>query len=479
MPVTQSDTPIRFLRSAGAATFSQAWRIGVTFLTYMVLRRFIPREEFGIYDWVEVIFLVLGAVRDLGLPVHTIRVKSKPFGNLLALEGIWGTSLAVAVFLAAPLLVRGLSHPDPLVVPVLMVMTLFLVFEGLAAVPLVYFEGELKVGRAVLPELVRNLVFAVTSIALALTGHGVWSIVIGQVSASGVFAAFLWLRARGSIPLTFLPRAMGKLLSGSVRLAIVWLLILLVRYVDRLILGARFPLDTVSTYSFAYFAAFLVPYVMLQPVGRAAYPAFIALAHDRAKQFDAYRFSTLFLLAIEVPAALFLFFNADAAIRLLGGDQWVGAPHYLRILAFAPLIDPFSRFGGELLATRGRDGTWIGATSLTLISFVFFGVLFTGSPLAAAGMAWANFLPLGGLLMTWAVSRLAPKGAFRGLVAGLVQLYLIPLPFFLAAFAIAGPNIWLRFALSLVSGLVTVAIYWWRFGGQFVGFFKGTGSIEN
>ena len=74
------------------------------------------------------------------------------------------------------------------------------------------------------------------------------------------------------------------------------LLILLVRHVDRLILGAQFSIEDLATYTFAYFVAFLVPTIMLQPVGRAAYPAFIAFADDPPRKLGAYRLATLFLL---------------------------------------------------------------------------------------------------------------------------------------------------------------------------------------
>ena len=111
----------------------------------------------------------------------------------------------------------------------------------------------------------------------------------------------------------------------------------------------------------------------------------------------------------------------------------------------------------------------------TLLSFLFFGVILTGTSWGAAGMAWANFLPLGGALMTWAVARLAPRGAFPSLLAALAQLYLIPLPLFLAAYAIAGPNPWLRLGLSVLAGLLTLGVYWWRFGREVVGFFTGRG----
>ena len=85
-----ANTASRFLRSTGAATFSQLWRVVVTFGTTLLLKRMIPTVDWGLWNWALPIFLVLGAVRDLGLVYHVVRVKPRPYGNLLLLETVWG-----------------------------------------------------------------------------------------------------------------------------------------------------------------------------------------------------------------------------------------------------------------------------------------------------------------------------------------------------------------------------------------------------
>ncbi len=467
------DVAPRIVRSAGAAAVSQLWRVAVTFATHLVLRRLVPRADWGLFDWAEVLFLVLGGLRDLGLPPHVLRVKPRPFGNLLAVEAGWGAALALLAVAAAPVLALAFAGQHPLTVPVLRVMALFLFFEGLAAVPRTFYDGELAVGRAVLPEILRNLCFAATAVTLALRGAGVWSMVIAHVVAAAVFAALLWARAHRQIPLLYKRGETLTLVRHSLQLCAVWLLVLLVMYVDRLVLGARFSSEVVGTYGFAYWAAFIVPTIMLFPVTRAAYPGFVAFAGEPERQFSTYRLATLFLLSLEVPTALLLFFNADAVLRLLGGGQWVEAPALLRILCFAPLVDPFGRFGGQVLMTRGQDRAWIASTGLTLAAFVTGGVVLTGR-LGPAGMAWANYLPLGAALMTWVLYR-ADRRGLRRLAGDLAFVYLVPVPLFVAAaLAAPGASAW-RLGLSLVAFGAAWALYARRFGSEFVGFFRGRG----
>jgi PST family polysaccharide transporter len=472
--VDEQTTAQRLYRSAVAATLSQLCRVAVTFGTRLVLRRLVDPADWGVWDWALAVFLILGAVRDLGLVYHVVRVQPRPYGNLLAVEAVWGGVLTLATVVGAPLLAQGFSEPHPDVVGVLRWLGLFLLLDGLASVPRVYFESELEIGRAVVPELLRNLAFAVTSILLAQAGCGVWSLVAAHVGSTALYAAHLWLRAWGRMPLVFERGRTGALVRGSLPLALIWFLLILVQYVDRLILGARFGAALLGNYGLAYETAFMTVTILQPAVARALYPALAALRQAPAKMLEAYRLATLLISAVEVPAACFLMVNAELAVRILGGGEWVEAPTFLRLLALAPLVDPFTRLGGEVLKVRDGDRLWILATTLTLMSFAVVGWLATGT-LGPRGMALTNFLPLGMAVMVWALRRLDPT-AFSRLLGDLAWIYLPPVLPFAAAWFAAGDHLLLRLVLSATAVAVCLALSWWRFGSDFVAFARDPAS---
>jgi PST family polysaccharide transporter len=340
------ETTKRLFRSSGAAAFSQVWRAGVTLIVYFLLRRFVGREDWGLYEWTLAVFLILGAVRDLGLLYHVIRVQPRPYGNLLAIELGWGSLLVLTTFIGAPLLSLGLTQPHPETQLVLRAMSLFLFFEGLALVPKTYFDAELLVGRTVLPEILRNLIFAAVSLTLALSGAGVWSMVIAQVVCTAFYALHLWVRAWGKMPLYWARGQTGKLLLRSLPLATIWFLAVFVQHIDPLILGRRFSAAIIGEYSFAYKFAFLVSTIVVPAMTRTLYPALVAYRENPQKLMEAYRLGTLFVLAMEVPAAAFLFVNPEI-LRIVGGEHWVGVdPGLLRGFRLAPDRPIWSRRHG-------------------------------------------------------------------------------------------------------------------------------------
>lgn len=471
-----ADTTTKLFHSTGAATFSQAWRMGVTFLTQLILMKLLSAGDWGLFEWTVTIFLVFGALRDLGLLYHIIRLKPRPYGNVLAVELVWGAVLSLATFFGASQVALAFRGAGPEVVPVIQAFSLFLFLEGLSSVPRIYFDAELQVGRTVLPEILRNLIFAATSLTLAFLGYGVFSMVIGLVVSIAYYTAHLWIRAWPTIPLVYERGRNWALIRPSLPLATIWFFAILARHIDPVLLGLfSFDKNTVGLYTRSYFFAFLVTITLVPAITRVLYPALVAYSDDPGKLSEAYRLATLLILTVEAPVAAFLFLNPQAFLSIFGA-QWAGAVPFLRVLSIAPLIDPFSRLGGEILKVYHRDRLWIVSLVLTLLTFSIAGY-FLISAFGPIGMAWANYLPVGGLVMAFGIHRIAPAPFFR-LLRDIVVIYLAPVLPFLAAYLIAGDRLWLRFGLSILAALVTAALYWRRFGHSFLAFFRSRTGEE-
>lgn len=468
------ETPRGLLRSSGAATLAQLVRVAAILATHLALRRLIPREDWGLRDWTEALFLILATVRDLGLPSHVVRLRPMPLGNLLRLQAFWGGALAALLLVGAPALATLFETPRGDVALVIRAMAVYLLFEGLAAVPLTWFEAELRIGRAVLPDLARTFTYCLAALGFALNGFGVWAFVCAMIASQLVHTAWLWRRAlaaRPAIPLHDEPGRTLEMLRASIPLGSIWLLAFAVSYVDALLLGARFPDAAVGGYMFALVWAFFAFRILQQPIGRALYPAFVRFRDDRARQFEAYRLATKAILALEVPAALVLYLNADLAVRLLGGADYAGQASLLALLAFAPLVDPLGQFGGELLIARHRDRLRVASLVVQLAALVGFG-LWLSAAHGPIGMAWARFLPLGAPLLVWAIARDDGRDLGR-LLLDLAEVYLAPLPLFALAWWAGRGAPWRLFTLTLLAAVLSVAWFWRRFGGRFVAYFGG------
>ena len=175
-------------------------------------------------------------------------------------------------------------------------------------------------------------------------------------------------------------------------------------------------------------------------------------------------------MAGEVLVAYFLFFNAEIVLlKILLGGNWQEAVHLLRILCFLPLVDPFNRLGGEMLKAYREDRVWLLIVVLNIVSLIGFGWLLA-QRFGTDGMAWAHYLMLGHLVMTWRVYRICGPRFWR-LVRELAVIYLLPLPFFLGVAYWLPAASWARFGASLLVMALVGSLLALRFHGPFREFF--------
>lgn len=459
-------TEQRFLRSSLAAYGSQLGRTAIRLVAELALVRLILPAAHGVFDLALATVVVIALMRDLGLPFHLVRDERQPYGTVLVWVVSASAVLGAALALAAPLFAAF----DPALPPVLRVYSVWLILDALAVVPRVYFERRLSVGRLVQPEILRGACFAVVSIALAAAGYGVWSFVAGELIAATLFAILVWRRAWGQMPLKVEPGILLDLFRQSRYLFLIALAAVSLPHLAVLILGAFGQSQVVAYFNKARLWAYRLQILVLPAVARVLYPTLVEYQYQPRRFAGAFRLGTLSILAMETLAAYFLFFNAEVVlVGVLLGDGWEGAVPLIQILCFAPLMDPFSRLGGEVLKVRQEDRAWLIIVVANFLSLVLFGLAFTAW-MGAEGMAWANYLLLGNLIMTWRIWR-ALGPAFWQLVRDLVFLYLVPLPFFVAVAALLPADSWARFGASIPAAAAAGGIYLWRFYHPFRSFF--------
>lgn len=457
----------KLLRSSGAATFSQVWRIGVTLITHALLRRLVPESDWGAWQWaVDFLFVILAQVRDVGLPAQLVRDEERPYGSFLRVEVIWGGALAVILFFAAPWLAKTGPDGSPNLVPVLWGLLIFFVIEGLGKVPLTFFEAEIRIDRVLVPELVRNLFFAVTAVGLAwIWGLGIYSMLIAHVGAAAVFTGMLWQRAlKDGMPMTRAQGGAWRLVRRSLHLMPLAIVILAIDVVDLQLMASSFKSAEVGIYGAALTLALLTTRALEYPLRRALYPAFVAVRETPERYFEVYRLATIFLMSVHGIAAGLLYINAQLVLTIYGSGRYIAAVPYLELLCLVPLVQPFARCAEDVLLPRHEEYLLTASYVLNLISLCFFG-LFLIDAVGSRGMALAKLLPLGSLVLAWAVHRIAPRGFWR-LSADLVVVYGIGVALFGSALYLAGDLVWLRLVLSgLAAGLALLA-YWHLYGDK-------------
>ena len=458
----------RLLHSSVSAYGSMFVRLLLALAARVLLARLILPDVHGLFALALQFVVMASAFRDVGLTHHLMRDPRESWGTVLA----WSVGVGSAMCVLLIALANVFSYLNPDLPGVLRAMAIWIVIDAVIMVYRTFFERRLRIREIVGFEILRSLAYGLIAVGLAHFGAGVWSFVAGELLASALFALLLLWRARGQVPLTVDWRRLPGLIGASRYLFVVWAASQVFHRVDIFFIELFSTTTAAGHYEQAYYFAFLVA---LTVTPRPLLPALVEFRDNAAEFAETLRLGTLIFLSGVVVSAYFLYFNAGA-VQLAFGPEWAGAVPLLQVLCLVPLVDVFTTTGGEALKVQNRDRLWLITVVLNMLAIVGFGFLFTWlwGPI---GMAWANFLRIGSLLMLFKVLGIF-AGRRRRLVGSLAQVYLLPLPFFLAAAALLPAGSWGRLFASVAAAALGGGLLAVRFLPDYRRFFRAAAAAS-
>jgi PST family polysaccharide transporter len=273
--------------------------------------------------------------------------------SLVAYGMLWLTAPAIATLSGAP-------QATPLV----RLLTLVIVVDGITAVRaaalLRRFEQD-RLARANVIGMVANVVVA---LPLAAAGLGAYSMVSGQLAASVVTGAFVFMYADLPIRLGFDREIYKKLLTFGLPLAVSQGIGAALLNADFVIVGNVLGVVPLGYYLLAFNISSWVPGIVGTAVRYVSVPSFSRLAERDAETLAlGVRRSVPVLVAVILPAAIVMATLASQLVDFLYGDKWGPSAAALRYLAVLMVVRMLTSLAFDILTGLGstRYTVWLNA----------------------------------------------------------------------------------------------------------------------
>lgn len=362
----------------------------IGFASTIILARLLVPEDIGIVAMASLVVSLVDVLLDLGVNVALIQNRDAAQAHY---DTAWTLRLAqtavatAVVVVIAPL--AGAYFKDPRVVPVLQAMAFTFLITGIENIGVIVFQKEMTFAADFRFLLWKRLAGFLATVVAAWLLRSYWALVIGALAgrAIGTVISYFIHPMRPRLSLTKAREIFG--LSQ-------WLMIRGIgNFVElnlhRFVVGGRAAAGVMGAYSLADDVAKLPSTVLLAPLNRVLFPAFVAAKHN------AEELKRIFLLAqgvqtlIVVPAAMGLVLVADEAVRVLLGERWLSAVPFVQVLAPVGMVWSITNAGGYVLLALGRVRA---LTSILWLRIVLFAaVAFLLVPHAGAlQIAWLRLV---------------------------------------------------------------------------------------
>jgi len=202
----------------------------------------------------------------------------------------------------------------------------------------------------------------------------------------------MWIAPALRVRPTFDRRRLKKLIVFGGWVTVSSLVVPILVYADRFLLGAVASVSALTYYSVAYELAFRLQ-VFPASLGTALFPAFSGLAATKAVELSAvYARSLKYLLVAMAPTTLLLVLAARPILKAWLGEEFaVNSAVVLQLLAFGMLLNALSQIPAQLLDGSGRPElrAWVFLAYMPVYLLVAWLLIARFGPIGAA-VAWAG-----------------------------------------------------------------------------------------
>ncbi len=354
------NTASRFLR--------QAVQIG----TYLLLGNLLEVSDFGLLGMAMVVIGFLTVFRDLGSSyalIHKKEVSRILFSSAFWVNLAFAFSLFLLIVFSAPLVADIYNEPE--LTPVLRILSFGIIITSSTVLHQALFEKELNFKFVATYEIISALIASGAGIVSALSGLGVWSLVIQTLTNTTATSFFLWTKSSWRPRFEFSWTEVSQIMGFSLNTVGFNLTNYIVRNVDKFLIGKYLGKTELGYYAYGYRILLLSLQNITSVFIRVLYPIFTKFQDDNRKIKETYLLMTLSLSIITFPLMIGIIGISDIFVDIFLGDKWAPVKDLLVVFAILGLIQSVFTQTGIIFQTKGKTDVWFKWGIFASVIYIF------------------------------------------------------------------------------------------------------------
>ena len=326
-----------------------------SFITFLILVRILKPEDFGLMALASVFIAFAQLFMDTGLSLALVQKKEldeihthTAFWSIL-LTGIILTAIGI---LCSPLI--AIVFNEDRLAAIIAVLSITFFTTSIGGTHQALMERNLEMKKLAKRALFSKSAGSIAGIGSALSGLGVWSLVVQQITNSLFSSVSAWWIHAYRPLFRFSSKSFKELFSFGLNVIGVRITGFLNTRLDDLLIGYLLGSRILGYYSVAYRLVTTIQNLVGNLGSSVALPAFARLQDEKEKLKSAFLSATRFAGFIGFPVFLLLVVLAPNFIPVLFGSDWSPSILVVQILAIAGLLQTFMRFNGNIVRDIGQ-----------------------------------------------------------------------------------------------------------------------------
>ena len=333
----QQSLSARTLSGLGWSYLAAFIKVLLSLLVLVLLARLLTPVEFGLFG-IAWIFITMGSRLGQSFVGPAIIQRSELSSGHIqtgcTLSLTIGATLTGLVWLSAPFI--GEFFQEPTATHILQTLSAIFVINGIGSVPAHLLRRDLRFGALMIVDVSAYCVgYGLTAVVLAYQGHGVWSLVWGELSYRVIHTVMALCYTRNRLYPRWSGREATELMSTGAGFSLAGIFEFIARQGSHFIIGRWLGAAALGYYTRADRLILAPKNYVGQNLLRVLFPAMAQRQHGTERLTTVYRHGLEILSLLALPLSVMLFLAAPEIVLVILGEQWEPVIVLLRMLALA------------------------------------------------------------------------------------------------------------------------------------------------
>ena len=306
----------------------------LTLLKTAILARLLVPAQFGVFGIVTLTIALFEILTETG--INTVLIQEdkniKPLVNTAWVISIFrGILISLFVCFGALPLANFFSSPQAM--KFLLLASLIPLIRGFINPSIVKFQKNLEFKKEFNLRLAILLVESLTAIIGVFWTRSIVSLIFALIAGAGLEVVFSFVFCRPRPHFIWEGQKAKKIISQGKWVTLTGVFSYLVDQGDDAVVGKILGMGGLGLYQMAYKISNL-PFTEITDVAsRVTFPVYSKITQDKARVKRAFKKTLLATVFLVVPGVAIIFFFPELIIKIILGEQWLGAAQALRVLA--------------------------------------------------------------------------------------------------------------------------------------------------
>jgi len=322
----------------------------------IVIARLLSPDEYGVVAMMTVFISVSTIFIQNGFNMALVQKKnadSKDYETALSINLIIGISLYILLLLSTNFIAD--FYHQPLINDYLPVLGLLLVFGAVNSIQIAIANRKMMFRNLFRCNVVSNVLSGILGILSALSGLGVWSLIIQQLSASVILGIMLFLQQHWTPRIGIDRQSAKAMFSFGWKMLVAGLINQIYNQLNHLVIGRKYTSSDLAFYSKGNQFPHFVTSGLDVSIGSVIYSA-LAKQQDNYTGLHSLMRKTMVMNSYLVfPALAVLAMAAKPLTIILLTEKWLPLVPFMQICCLTCAFHPVASVQMQALAAVGRS----------------------------------------------------------------------------------------------------------------------------